>query len=273
MNINGKTKLCCIIGNPVEHSLSPQMHNAAFRKLGLNYVYVAFRVEKLKGAIEGLKALEVRGIVVTVPHKIEVMNYVDEIDETARQIGAVNTIVNENGMFKATNTDWVGAIGALEEVTELKGKKVAVLGAGGAARSVIYGLKKREAVISVFNRTLEKAQNLDKNFHLEGAFSLHDNTEIKKADIIINTTSVGLEPRDDKSPLSDNTLDKRHIVFDIVYTPRETKLLQQARKAGARCVYGDKMVLYGGVQQFELFTHNKAPVKIMEHALQKAMNH
>lgn len=266
--INAKTKLCCIIGNPVEHSKSPLMHNAAYKALGLNFAFLAFRVTDVKNALEGLRAIDARGIVVTIPHKQEVMNYVDEVDETARQIGAVNTIVNENGILRATNTDWTGAMRALKEKTEITGKIAAVLGAGGAARAIIYGLKKESAQsILIFNRTIKNAQKLAQEFAITGGYSLENEDMIKQADIVINTTSVGMEPHEGVSPISENIIHKDHVVFDIVYTPRETKLLQLGKKKSATIVHGDKMLLYGAIAQFELFTGQKAPQKVMEDAL------
>lgn len=271
--INAKTKLCCIIGNPVKHSLSPLMHNAAYRALGLNFVFVAFDVIDVKTAILGLKSLNVAAIVVTVPHKIEVRKYVDQIDKTAEKIGAVNTIINNAGILKATNTDWFGAIKALKEQTQIKGKTVALLGAGGAARALIYGLKKEKVdAINVFNRNFAKAEKLVKEFRLKAAFPLHNLSQIRFCEIIINSTSVGLEPEEDKSPLPANYIKSNQIVFDIVYTPRETPLLKMAKKAGAKVVYGDKMVLYGGIKQFELITGKKAPKEVMEKILQVYSN-
>ncbi len=263
--INAKTRLCCIIGNPVGHSLSPQMHNAAYKKLELNFVFVAFRVEEVKRALEGFRVLGVCGIVVTVPHKQEVMKYVDEIDETAQTIGAVNTIVNDGGILKTTNTDWIGAMEALEEVTAVSGKHAVIIGAGGAARALVYGLKSRGAKVVVVNRTPQNAEKLYKEFKLDGFGSLDDRDKIRKADIVINATTVGME--EDISPIPADFIDSHHTVFDIVYTPRETRLLRLARERGAKIVYGYKMVLYGGVRQFELFTGKKAPVEVMEKAL------
>lgn len=266
--IDARTKLCCIIGNPVEHSKSPLMHNAAYQALRLNFAFLAFRVSDVKQALEGLRAIGARGIVVTIPHKQEVMQYVDMVDETAKEIGAVNTIVNDNGVLKATNTDWTGAMRALKEKTSIAGKTVAVLGAGGAARAIIYGLKKENALkILIFNRSVKKAQNLAKEFDVDSAFPLTDEAKISGSDIIINTTSVGMEPKENESPISEDYIHKHHVVFDIVYTPRETKLLQLAKKKGATLVYGDKMLLYGAMTQFELFTGQKAPQKVMEDAL------
>lgn len=271
MSINAKTTVCCIIGNPVEHSLSPQMHNAGYHHLGLNFVFTAFHVTNVKEALMGFKALGVRGIVVTVPHKIAVMQYVDEIDEAARTIGAVNTIVNDKGVLKVTNTDWVGGLKTLEKVTSVKGKKVAVLGTGGAARALIYGLQKEGASVTVYNRTLAHAEKVKNDFNLEGAYSLTDKKHIMNVDIIINTTVLGMEPEHrNESPIPIDFIDSHHIVFDIVYTPKKTKLLTMAESKGATIVYGDKMVLYGAVLQFELFTGVKAPFEAMEKGLLEA---
>lgn len=281
--IDAKTKLCCIIGNPVEHSLSPQMHNAAFKALGLNYVFVAFEVDEVKTAIQGLRAINARGIVVTVPHKLAAMKYVDEIDQAAKAIAAVNAIVNCKGKLKATNTDWIGGLQALKEKTSVKGKSVAILGAGGGARAIAYGLQQHKVKeINVFNRTLRRAQRLVFELNLTGAFKLSSGGQaipperwsgllIKKADIIINTTSVGMKPDVEHSPIPKEFMRKGQVVYDIVYTPRETKLLRMAKEVGATVVYGDKMMLYGGKRIFELFTGKKAPVGEMRKALFKSL--
>lgn len=276
MSINSKTKLCCIIGNPVEHSLSPIMHNAGYKALDLNFVFVAFRVSDVKHAMEGLRALNVRGIVVTVPHKLEVMKYVDEIDDVARKIGAVNTIVNDNGVLRAINTDWIGGIGPLKQVLAsqgeaLRGKKVALLGAGGGARALAFGLKREGAEVLIFNRTVSHGKKIMQDLALDGVFGLGQKENIRKTDIIVNTTSLGMEPNVDSCAIDASCIKPNHIVYDIVYTPKETKLLRIAKNKGATIVYGDKMVLYGGIPQFELFTGVKAPVEIMEEVLLKGL--
>jgi len=226
MRINAKTKICCIIGNPVEHSKSPEMHNAAFNKLGLNYVFTAIRVTDVKKAIEAFRALNFAAVVVTVPHKTEVMKYVDDVEETAQKIGAINIIVNKDGMLKASNTDWIGAVESLKEHTALNGKKVAVLGAGGAARAVVYGLIKENAEVSIFNRTIENAQKLADDFKLKDVYQINQTDKFSKADIIINTTSVGMEPNEFDSPIPIDFIQPNQVIFDIVYTPKETALLK-----------------------------------------------
>lgn len=265
--IDSKTKLCCIIGNPVSHSLSPQLHNAAFKSLELNYRFLAFCVSDVKSALVGLKTLGVKGASVTIPHKIEVMKYLDKTDDVAAKIGAVNTIINIDSKLFGTNTDWVAAISALEEKTSLNGKRVALLGSGGAARALAYGLKERKARVFIFNRTPDKADKLRQEFNLSGAFALSDFSSISTMDIIVNTTSAGMVPDIDISPIPLQSINSKQVVFDIVYTPNDTKLLQYAKEKRAEIVYGYKMLLYGVAKQFELFTGKKAPLDIMEKIL------
>ena len=274
--ITSKTSVCCIIGNPVEHSPSPQVHNAGYKALGLNFVFVSFRVGQLQTAIAGLGALGIRGIVVTIPHKIEVIKYVNELDDAAKAIGAVNTIVNDSGVLKGTNTDWIGGIYTIKKFLASKGetfrgKNVALLGAGGAARAVAYGLKKEGAIVCVFNRTIERAQTLVQMFQLEKAYELSEKEAILKADIIINATSLGMEPNSNTCAITEDCIRREHIVYDIVSVPKETKLLLLAQKKGARVVFGYKMLLHGAIPQFELFTGQKAPIDVMEKALHDAL--
>lgn len=271
MQINAKTTLCAVIGNPIEHSLSPQMHNAGYEALGLHFAYVAFRVEKLKEAVEGVRALGIRGVSVTIPHKQEVMQYVDSVDPLAEKIGAVNTILNESGKLKGLNTDYTGAIRALEEKTTLQGKTVAVLGAGGAAKAIVYGLSEKGATVRVFNRNTEHGEKLAEATGTR-FYDLEKTEEIHSCDIIIHATSVGMTPNTDQSLLSKEILKPSQIVMDIVYNPKETALLKNAKEAGCQIVYGYKMLLYQAVTQFELFTGVSAPVEIMEDALVKGLN-
>lgn len=265
--INSHTKLCCIIGNPVEHSLSPTMHNAAYQALGLNFVYLAFKVSDVKKTLEGIREFGIRGISVTIPFKQEVMKYLDEIDDTAKSIGAINTIINKNGKLLGTNTDWIGAIKALEEKVILKGKKVAVLGAGGACRAVIYGLKQKGVITHIFNRTIEKAENLKEEFGLDGAHLLDDLDIISEMDIIINTTSVGMVPNIGVSPIPQESIKSNHFVFDIIFAPKDTKLLQYAKAKRAKVIYGERMLLYQAAEQFKLFTGIDAPFGMMERSI------
>lgn len=266
MNIDTKTKICCIIGNPVVHSLSPAMHNAAYKTLELNFCYQAFRVDDIKNAISGIRALGIRGASVTVPHKINVMQYLDEIDETAKSIGAVNTIVNNNGKLIGYNTDSFGAMQALEEKISLKNKKVVLIGAGGAAHAIGFGLKTKGANILILNRDIEKAKALANKVGADFG-NLLRLSEIKNSNILIHATPTGMSPDIDKSLIPNEYLNKNLSVFDIVYNPKETKLLQDAKLMGCTIIYGYKMLLYQAVSQFQLFTGKKAPVNIMEKVL------
>lgn len=270
MNITAKTKLCLVIGDPVEHSLSPIMHNAGYEALGIadEFVYVGARVlpTYIDEAVRGFRGLNIRGVSVTLPHKTTIIDYLNEIDETALSIGAVNTVINENGTLKGTNTDWLGVVEPLEKVTEIKGKSVALLGAGGAARSVIYGIQQKGGKVTVFNRTVENAKQLADEFGCEyGSFD--DLEKVKTMDIIFNATSVGLHPNEDQTPLPKQYITDKHIVFDAIYSPYETRLLKDAQEKGAAVIHGLEMLLYQGIAQFKLFTGHDAPEDVMRKVL------
>lgn len=270
MQINAKTTLCAVIGNPVEHSLSPALHNPGYDALDINFAYTAFKVTDVKEAIGGIRALGIRGVSVTIPHKETVMRFMDKIDPLAQKIGAVNTILNENGVLIGFNTDITGAIRALKEKTSLNNKNVAVLGAGGAAKGIVFGLKDKGAHLHIINRTLQHAQKLAEA--VGATYSDFANIEkVRTADIVINTTSVGMTPNTNASVIEKELLNASQIVMDIVYNPMDTKLIKEAKEAGCQIVYGYKMLLYQAVTQFELFTGRKAPVEIMEDALLKGL--
>jgi shikimate dehydrogenase len=267
MNISAKTKLCIIIGNPVDQSLSPKMHNAGYEALGIDdqFIFLGANVfaQDLEKAIAGLRAIHARGITVTHPHKITVMKYLDQLDDTATSIGAVNTIVNNDGVLTGSNTDWLGVVQAIEKVTPLENKTVAIVGAGGAARAAVYGVTKKGAKATIFNRTLDKAKELAAEFHCEYA-SLEKLNTIKTMDIIINVTSVSMEG---KSLIDKQFLTDKHIVFDAVYAPFETPLLQDAKAQGAQIIHGTEWLLHQGFAQFEMYTGQKAPEDIMRKVL------
>src|SRR3989344_9576570 len=197
MQLNARTTLCCVIGNPVEHSLSPTIHNAGYEAMGLNYAYFAFRVNNLQDAIMGVRALGIKGVSVTAPHKLTAMQFLDRIDDRAENIGAVNSILNQDGELIGYNTDCEGAIKALEEKTTLSGKKVVLLGAGGAARAIAFGLREKNADVLILNRTPEKAAGLAKVTNARfGDLSILD--EIKTSDILINATSADISSGDNE---------------------------------------------------------------------------
>lgn len=278
MNIKGSTNIVGLIGHPVEHSFSPPMHNAAFAELGLDYAYVAFDVnpDDLKSAVDGAKSLNIKGFNVTIPHKIEVMQYLDELDEVARLIGAVNTIDFKN--LKGYNTDGIGAVRAIEEVTSIKDKNVVVTGAGGASRAISFYLAKFGAgSMTILNRNANKAQDLAGDVLKSdligdvGADSISEiDSYLKDADILVDTTPLGMDPHINDEPIAKS--DAMHdglVVFDAVYNPNETVLLKEAIKAGAKPVYGIKMLLYQGAESFKIWTGRDAPIDVMQDALNK----
>ena len=276
MNIKGSTNIVGLIGHPVEHSFSPPMHNAAFDALGMDWAYVAFDVNPndLSSAIEGAKSLNIEGFNVTIPHKIEVMQYLNELDEVASLIGAVNTIDLKN--LKGYNTDGIGAVRAIEEVSPIKDKNVIVAGAGGASRAISFYLAKFGAdSITILNRNVNKAQNLAEDVLKSDLISDVKSDSISQingylgnADILVDTTPLGMDPHIDDEPIA--RADNMHedlVVFDAVYNPNETVLIKEAIKAGAKPVYGIKMLLYQGAESFKIWTGQDAPVDVMEKAL------
>ncbi len=254
-----------VIGYPVSHSLSPAMHNAAFRALDIPAVYGAFEVspEDLSLAIAGMRALGIGGLSVTVPHKEAVMAHLDEIDPVASKIGAVNTVVNREGLLFGTNTDWLGVKRSLEEAgVGVSGRRAVVVGAGGAARAVVYALSEMGAEVEIYNRTVEKAEVLAQA--LGGrAFPLSEITRAS-GELIIQTTSVGL--KEWRSPVPEEVLRNFRVAMDIVYVPLKTRFLAEAEAAGCRTIDGLKMLVYQGAEQFRLFTGQEAPVDLMYQA-------
>jgi shikimate dehydrogenase len=235
------TQVCALIGDPVSHSVSPAMHNAAFGKLGLNYVYVPLqvKVESLGEAIRGLKALNIKGFNVTIPHKVAAIQYLDELDALAENLGAVNTITNQEGYLKGYNTDAAGFLHALSaNKFRPEGKKVVILGAGGAARAVSFILADRGAHLTILNRHRESAQDLANK--LGGIFRMDSvalelnaqnlKRSLAEADLLVNTTSVGMSPNEGESAVPSRLLNKDLIVFDIIFNPYRTKLLKDAQK-------------------------------------------
>ncbi len=258
-----------IIGWPVAHSLSPAMHNAAFKALGQEAVYGKFPVapERLSAAVEGLRALGIKGVSVTIPHKEAVRSLLQGIHQEAQKIGAVNTILNDNGRLVGFNTDWQGALRALEEQISLKGKEAVVLGAGGAARAVVYALKKAGALVCIYNRTFTKAQELALTFGAK-AFAWEALSKAR-GHILINTTSVGL--KEDRSPAPAQILSRFQVVMDIVYTPLETRLLREAKAQGCKTISGLKMLVYQAVEQFYLWRGLRPEARLLEEAALAAL--
>jgi shikimate dehydrogenase len=253
-------KICMVIGNPIKHSLSPDIHNLGYKALGIDndFKYEARRVksEDIGNFIEQAKTGNIRGVSLTMPHKELVLPFLDSIDPIAESIGAVNTIVQENGILRGYNTDWIGAVKPLERITGLKGKKAAIIGAGGAAKAFAYGLTRAGCEVTIYNRTVEKAKLLAERFNCNYA-SLEAVEGIKDSDIICNTTSVGMD--EDKSPIDSSLLSRGQIVYDVVYSPLKTRLIKDAENAGAKTITGIEMLLEQAFAQFMLFTGKDAP--------------
>lgn len=267
--ITARTTVCGIVLHPAGHTRSPAMHNAAFEALGLDAVYHAFDVppERLAAAIGGVRALGLRQVAVSIPHKEAVIEHLDRIDETARAIGAVNTVTRTDGELVGANTDHVGAIRALERLIDPRGKRAVVLGAGGAARAVVYGLIRAGATVHVLNRTASRARALAEALGAAGAGGLQDLGDLRH-DILVNTTSVGLGGG--QSPVAAAHLVAGSVVMDAVYEPERTRLLEDAEAAGARPLGGKWMLVHQAAAQLELWSGEKAPVDVMARAFDEA---
>ncbi|MFP4533733.1 MAG: shikimate dehydrogenase [Desulfobacterales bacterium] len=268
--ITGETIVYGVIGNPVAHSLSPVMHNQAFSNTGYPGVYLPFQVQDIGAAVDGIRALNVRGVSVTIPHKEAVMPYLDQIDDSAREIGAVNTVVNDKGRLIGYNTDAYGAVTALSEKTDIKNKDVVILGAGGAARAISYGVLKQGGRLHVLNRSAEKGERLAG--FLGAVFYPMDRFDQAPCDILINTTPVGMHPEVDAMPVARNRLNDHMVVMDIIYNPVKTRLLEAAEAIGAQVISGVPMFVYQGARQFELWTGLDAPVDLMKEVVYEALN-
>ncbi len=267
--INGKTKIIGVIGKNIENSLSPLFHNQIILKHSLNFCYLPFRAAEtdLGKAIQGIRALNIRGVNITFPYKEKVIKFLDEVEESARRIGAVNTIVNNEGNLTGYNTDLIGFKKSLQEDGKfvIKEKNAIILGAGGAARAVAYALLEEGIEeISIFNRTLEKAKKVKQDFSpfFPGSginiFSFEQDNikdKIKKANLLVNATSLGMLPKINNSPLPDEKLFHPDLlVYDLIYHPAKTLFLRQAERAGAKIINGLPMLVYQGIESFYLWT-------------------
>ena len=282
--INHNTKIIGVIGHPIKHSLSPMMHNYAFNKLDLDFVYLPFDIAaaNLKDALKGMVALGVKGFNVTIPHKERIVDFLDELSDSAKIVNAVNTVVNENGKLHGFNTDVDGILKTLEDYKdEINGNMVTVIGAGGAARSVIYTLINNFNVekINIVNRTVEKAESLKDYFTSKMLFEKIKTYELAPPDVInvfaeskliINASSIGMSPEEDDSPTSIvESFNSNQIVFDLVYNPRKTKFLALAESQGATILNGLKMFVEQGAKAFELWTNEKMPTEKISEILNK----
>ncbi|MEW6208135.1 MAG: shikimate dehydrogenase [Acidobacteriota bacterium] len=264
-SLSPKTAITGIIGKPVHHSASPAMHSAAFEAMSLDMVYLPFEVDDLGEFFDSIQSERVSGLSVTIPHKVAVMSLMDEIDETAQKIGAVNTVVMRDGRLSGYNTDAAGAMEPLEKICDLKRESCAVLGAGGAARAVVCGLVERGAAVTVFARDTERAQTLAESFGVRVLpFS---EFAASRATIVINTTPVGMRGHsEDQSPVPRASLGDRRIVYDLVYNPLETRFLRDAKEEGCCVVTGLDMLIAQAALQFRLWTGLDAPAELMRRA-------
>ncbi|WP_141266215.1 shikimate dehydrogenase [Thermodesulfovibrio sp. Kuro-1] len=271
--ITGKTKIIGIFGDPIEHTLSPLIHNEAFSYLGLDYCYVAFNVkkDKLKEATEAIRALNIRGVNITVPHKETVIQYIDEVSDEAKNIGAVNTILNNEGILKGFNTDVNGFILSLkDEGISIKNKNFLILGAGGAAKAIVYGILKEGGKVYIYNRTPPKALAIKEKFKKFGFIEIveMDKSVTEKIDVIVNATSLGLK-KDDPMPLNPELIKPEHVYCDIVYP--ETPLMREAEQIGCKVVGGIGMLLWQAAFAFKIWTEVEAPIEIMKKTLNKLL--
>lgn len=281
--IQGSTSVCAVIGDPIEHTLSPCMHNAAFQSLGLDYVYTAFQVTDVEKAIQGVVGFNIRGLSVTIPHKVEVMKHLDEITPLALRIGAVNTIVNDNGRLTGTNTDGIGALRSIEEHERVDGKTIVFLGVGGAARGVGFTLacerKPRQIYFLHRDEDADMAAQLSADIRAHasclittGSLSKDDMKDaFSGADIVINTTPIGMAPNVDACLVDESLLSEQHLVFDIIYNPAQTELLKRAERRFARTINGMPMFVNQGAEQFQFWTGTAAPVDVMTKAVREAL--
>jgi len=265
------TELCGIVLHPAGHTRSPAMHTAAYRALGIDARYAVFdvRPEGLPAFMEQVRRRGVRQLAVSLPHKEAMAALVDEVAETARRIGAVNTVTRRGDRLAADNTDWLGAVRALEEQggAQLEGARAVVLGAGGTARAVTFGLLRRGARVTVLNRTVSRAEALVADLHAMAAGPLEALADLD-VEVLVNTTSVGLGH--DVSPVSAEALPRDALVMDVVYEPERTRLLRDAEARGARTLSGKWMLVYQGAEQLRLWADREAPIEVMAEAFDAA---
>ena len=263
-----------VIGDPIDHSLSPNIHNAAFRHLGSEDTYIAYKIPagELSAGIGALKEIKIAGFNVTIPHKIEMMKFLDEMDTTSKVIGAVNTVVNDDGKLKGYNTDMIGFLDPIKKRNlTIKGSQVMLLGAGGAARAIMTAMVKEKASkITIVNRTMENANKLAEfakkiGGNIETVSLQEANKLISEHKFIINSTSIGMD--NEPSHISTENMNENSIVYDIVYQPMNTDLIKKSKEKGATIIYGYEMLLSQAACSFEIWHKTEAPYDVMKKAL------
>ncbi|MCG3198663.1 MAG: shikimate dehydrogenase [Candidatus Omnitrophica bacterium] len=274
MQIDAHTQLCAVLGKPIRHSLSPAIHNAAFQAKNLNFVYTAFEVDNIEHAILGMRGLGIRGYSITIPHKVSAIAHVDELDPVAASIGSINTLVNNEGVLRGYNTDGIGALRAIESAgVKLSGAEVTLLGSGGGARAIACTLAVKSdlskmnilGVVEDEMKALAAHVSKQSSARVNGAM-LTEETLKKALDttlLLIHCTPIGMHPRVDETVVPQKFLSSPLVVFDIVYNPKETRLLREAKEKKCRVISGVEMFIHQAVAQFELFTGQSAPEAVM----------
>jgi shikimate dehydrogenase len=270
--IDSSTKLFGVFGKPIKHSKSPVIHNACFKQHNVNAVYLAFEIDNICESVTAIRTLNIQGASVTIPFKESIMDVLDWIDDDAKKIGAVNTVVNKDGKLHGFNTDYKAAIDPIKPFG-IKGKKVCIIGAGGAAQAVAFGIHKEKGELTIINRNKLRGQNLALKYKAN-FISMDDIEKIKDTnpDFIINTTSIGMSPDIDEISFPSELLNPEMLVMDIVYNPLETKLLAHAKKAGCTTIDGLSMFLHQGAAQFNLWTNITPDIKIMRKTIMNGDN-
>ena len=266
-------KSFAVIGDPINHSLSPNIHSAAFRELNLDSSYIGYRIPKgeLESGVEGLKKIKISGFNVTIPHKIEMMKYLDKMDESCSIIGAVNTVVNNDGVLKGYNTDMDGFLEPLKKRNiSIQDKKILLIGAGGAARAIIAGMSKEKAEeVDIANRTTKNAEELSEFATRIGLSTnvkkIEEIKNLQKYNVIINSTSIGL--KDEPSPILFEHANENAVIYDIVYSPMNTDFIKKAKDKKLEVIYGYEMLLGQATRAFEIWHEMKAPYNAMKKAL------
>ena len=267
-------KTYAVIGDPIEHSLSPTIHNAAYRELQLECTYIAYRVAQgdLATGIESLKKIKISGFNVTIPHKIEMMNYLDNVDENCKKIGAVNTVLNDDGILRGFNTDMDGFLEPIKrKEIEIKNSKILLLGAGGASRAIIAGFQKENArEITIVNRTKTNGDELAQFSNELGLNATSNTIEDMNLfdsnfDFIVNASSLGLKNEDNIIP--EKLFDEKTIVYDIVYKPVKTNLINKAKEKNCKIIFGYEMLLGQAIRSFEIWLDRKAPYDVMKRSI------
>jgi shikimate dehydrogenase len=269
VSISSDTQIFSLFGNPVKQSLSPLMHGAALTRMKIDGKYLPFHIHDLASAVSGVRGMGIRGVSVTIPFKVAIMAYMDEVDDDALQIGAVNTVVNYNGRLKGFNTDWIGLVQSLREAMDIEGKVFAVLGSGGTARAAVFGIQKEGGIPVVVNRNKERGEHLAQEWGCS-FYPLKEINEVR-ADCLINTTPVGMMPDINESPVNGTVLLNYRWVMDVIYNPLTTKLLKDAAEAGCISIPGLGMFVHQGAEQIKLWTGQEPPRELMKQVVMERL--